>query len=398
MNAKRWAVGVAVAVAGAVAAFLATRPTPVAVVLPAEGPLVQTVVFSGRVAAPIRVELGATVTGRVLEVTVREGAQVKAGQLLVRLESTEIDAQFAQAQAALRLAESRLAGQREVAMPTTGAALEQARANLEAAQREAKRSRDLFDRGYIAQARIDETDRAVRVAQAQLDAARASAQANVGAGTEAAQARLRVDEARAAVALAQARQAQTRILAPADGRIVSRAVDPGQIVQPGRALFEFAAEGRTQLVGQADEKFLAQLAVGQTARVVVDAFAQQPFEARLASLAPGIDVQRGTVEVKFDVAEPPPFLREDMTLSLSVAVGRRDRALTLPATAVIGPGVQARVRRIVDGRVAERPVRTGLRTLEQIEIVEGLAAGEAVLADPLAVAPGARARAADAPR
>jgi HlyD family secretion protein len=238
----------------------------------------------------------------------------------------------------------------------------------------------------------------VRVAQAQLDAARASAQANVGAGTEAAQARLRVDEARAAVALAQARQAQTRILAPADGRIVSRAVDPGQIVQPGRALFEFAAEGRTQLVGQADEKFLAQLAVGQTARVVVDAFAQQPFEARLASLAPGIDVQRGTVEVKFDVAEPPPFLREDMTLSLSVAVGRRDRALTLPASAVIGPGVQARVRRIVDGRVAERPVRTGLRTLEQIEIVEGLAAGEAVLADPLAVAPGTRARAADAPR
>jgi biotin carboxyl carrier protein len=174
------------------------------------------------------------------------------------------------------------------------------------AQREAQRSRDLFDRGYVSRARIDETDRAVRVAAAQFDSARASAQANTGGGTETAQVRLRIDEARAAVALAQARLAQTRIVAPADGRIVVRLVDPGQIVQPGRALFTFAAAGATQLVGQADEKFLAYLAVGQPARVVVDAFAQQPFDARLAHIAPGIDAQRGTVEVKFEVEPNEP--------------------------------------------------------------------------------------------
>ncbi|MCZ8104121.1 MAG: efflux RND transporter periplasmic adaptor subunit, partial [Burkholderiales bacterium] len=392
MNAWRWIGGAVVLAAAAAALFASTRPVALGTVAVVEGPLVQTLVFSGRVAAPVRVELGATVTGRVLEVAVREGDEAKAGDVLARLESAELQAQASQAQVALRLAEARLAGQREVGVPTADAALEQAIATLEAAQREARRNRELFERGYVAQARIDETDRAVRIAQAQLESARAAQRANAGGGTERAQAQLRVDEARAALGLAQARLAQARIVAPADGRVVSRTVDPGQIVQPGRALFVFAPRGATQLVGQADEKFLSQLALGQPARVLADAFPQRPFDARVTRIAPGVDAQRGTVEVKFDVPEPPPFLREDMTLSMQVATGRSERALTLPAIAVVGPGLDAHVRRIEDGRVVERPVRTGLRTLERVEIVDGLRAGDAVLADPFAAEPGARAR------
>ncbi len=384
----------ALAVAGGIG-WSAWRPMPVAVVAVAEVPLVQTLVFSGRVAAPVRAELGATVTGRVLEVVVREGDAVKAGDTLARLESAELRAQLAQAQASLRLAEARLIGQRDVGLPTADAALAQAQATVDAAVLEARRSRELFDRGYVSQARIDETDRALRIARAQLDAARAAARANAGRGTEAEQARLRVDEARAALGLAQAKLEQTRIAAPADGRIVTRLVEPGQIVQPGRALFSFAATGPTQLVGQADEKFLSQLAVDQPARVVADAFPQQPFDARVLRIAPGVDAARGTVEVKFSVASPPPFLREDMTLSMQVATGRRERAATLPATAVIGAGVDGRVRRVDGaGRVVERPVRIGLRTLDRVEVVEGLAPGDTVIAEPLAVAPGARVRAA----
>ena len=396
MKAWRWSIAVVVLAVVAGLGWRALRPQPVALVTATETALVQTLVFSGRVAAPIRVELGATVTGRVVEVGVREGDAVSRGDALASLESVELLAQLDQMRAALRLAEARLAGQRELAAPTTDAALEQARATLDTAQREARRSRELFERGYVSQARVDETDRALRVAQAQLKAARAGAQANVGQGTESRQARLRVDEARAAVGLARARLAQTRLLAPADGRIVSRHVDPGQIVQPGRALFVFAQAGPTQLVGQADEKFLAQLAVGQPVRVLADAFPQQPFDARIGRIAPGIDAQRGTVEVKLDVPVPPDFLREDMTLSMQVTTGRRERALLLPAPAVVGPGIDAKVRRLVDGRVLEQSVRTGLRTLERVEIVEGLSAGDAVLADPLAVAPGARVRAAGA--
>ncbi|MEI7446935.1 MAG: biotin/lipoyl-binding protein, partial [Burkholderiales bacterium] len=179
MKAWRWAGAVLVGIAIAAGfGWRAWRPVPVAVVAVVEAPIVQSLVFSGRVAAPVRADLGSTVTGRVVSVAVREGDATKAGAVLARLESAELGAQLAQAQASLRLAEARLAGQREVGAPTADAALAQAQATLDAALLEARRSRDLFDRGYVSQARIDETDRAVRIARAQLDAARAGAQAN----------------------------------------------------------------------------------------------------------------------------------------------------------------------------------------------------------------------------
>lgn len=394
MNLRRWSLAAVVLVLALGAAWYARRPIPVATVAVSRSPLVQTLVFSGRVAALVRVELGSTLTGRIIEVRVREGDTARAGDTLARLESAETEAQLAQARAAMRTAQARLKGQKQLAAPNSRASLEQAQANIEAARREARRSRELFDRGYVSTARIDDADRAVRVAQAQLDSAQAGALANTSAGTETAQASMRVQEAAAAVELAEARLAQTRVAAPADGRIVSRRVEPGQIVQPGRALFEFAASGPTQLVGQADEKFLGLLSVGQAARVTVDAFPQQPFDARLLRIAPGVDASRGTVEVKFDVPESPAFLREDMTLSLQVVVGSRDSALTLPASAVLGAGRDARVRRIVEGSVREQPVTIGLRTFEWVEIVGGLADGDTVLADPLVAEPGVRVRSA----
>ena len=393
MRAGQWALAlVGVAVASWIG-WSALRPIAVPLVAASVSPMVQTVVFSGRVAAPIRVDLGATLTGRVAEVPVREGDPVARGALLARLESAELEAQLAQARASLRLAQARQTAVREVGAPTADAAVDQAQASLDAALREARRSRELFERGYVSQSRIDDTERTVRIAQAQLAAARAAARANTG-GIEAAQAQLRVEEARTAIELVQARLEQTRIVAPADGRIVVRHADPGQIVQPGRALFTFAADGPTELIGQADEKFLARLAPGQLAQALADAFPQQPFEARVARIAPSVDAQRGTIEVRFAVPAPPPFLREDLSLSLQVEVGRRERALTLPAEAVMGAGAEATVRRLRDGRVVVQPVRVGLRTPQRVEIVQGLEDGDAVLLDPLAVEPGAAARAA----
>ncbi len=392
MKPTHWGIAAIACLAIGVSVWVVSRPAAVRIVAMSESPLAQSLVFSGRVASLVRVELGATVTGRVAEVLVRESDRVQAGQLLARLDADELSAQADQSQASLQLARARVASQQDLAQPTSQATLAQASANLAAARQEALRSRELFARGFVAQARIDETERAVQVAQAQVDAARAAVKVNAGGGNEVLQARLRVREAEAAAALAQARLRQTRIVAPAPGRIVLRSVDPGQIVQPGKVLFQFAADGSTQLIAQADEKFLGLLARGQSAQVVVDAFPAQPFEATVASIAPGIDAQRGTVEVKFAVANAPSFLREDMTLSLQVQVGRKERALTLPAGAVLGAGSDGRVRTIVEGRVAELPVRVGLRTLERVEIVSGLAREASVLAEPVAAEPGSRVR------
>ena len=164
MKPTGWGLVAIACLAIGVAGWVASRPAAVKVVALTESPLAQSLVFSGRVAALLRVELGATVTGRIAEVLVREGDRVQAGQLLARLDSDELSAQSDQAQASLQLARARVDGQHELALPTSQATLAQASANLAAARQEAQRTRDLFARGFIAQARVDETERAVQVA------------------------------------------------------------------------------------------------------------------------------------------------------------------------------------------------------------------------------------------
>jgi HlyD family secretion protein len=180
---------------------------------------------------------------------------------------------------------------------------------------------------------------------------------------------------------------------------LARLVEPGQIVQPGRALLTLALAGAPQLVAQVDERFLEQLLVGQGAGVVADAFPGQRFEARVASIAPLVDAQRGAIEVKFSLPpalqqSPPPFLREDMTLSVEVQTARRESALVLPAAALRSePGAaQDTVWIERNGRVEERRVRLGLRTLDAAEVLEGLVAGDLVLVGE-APQPGRRVRA-----
>ena len=129
--------------------------------------------------------------------------------------------------------------------------------------------------------------------------------------------------------------------------------------------------------------------------MLADAYPAQRFAATVQSIAPLVDAQRGAVEVKLALPQAPPaFLREDMTLSIEVETGRRERALVLPASALLGAPVngQARVHVLQDGRVVARQVRLGLQTLDGAEVLDGLSAGDVLLlgASP---APGQRARA-----
>ncbi|MFO1328129.1 MAG: efflux RND transporter periplasmic adaptor subunit [Rubrivivax sp.] len=389
MPRKRWWVlgGVLLLGVGVAVTAARWRGPELAVVVARNAPLVQTVVFSARVASPTRVFVGSTLTGRVAEVPQREGALLARDQLVVRLDDAELSAAARQADAALAAAQARLASQRALAAPVATQQLAQARANAQAAERERERSEALFKQEFIGQARLDEARRAAEVAQAQVRAAEAQAQAN-STGAELVQAEARVAEARAAAELARSRLAQTRIVAPEAALLLQRLVEPGQIVQPGTRLAELALRQAPELVAQVDEKFLGQLSLGQAASVVADAYPQQPFAARVARIAPLVDAQRGSVEVKLELPQPPAFLRDDLTVSVEVVTGRREQALVVPAEALrAGSSVLV----LHDGVVAERRVRTGLRSLVSVEVTEGLREGDAVVLDGAAV-PGQRAR------
>lgn len=344
----RWVMLALVLVAGLLVFFVLSLRAPQAPAYVVQAaPLVRTLQFSARVATLSRVEIGSTVTGRVAQVQVREGAQVRRGEVLIRLETDELRAAEAQAVASER----------------------QAEATLQAARATLARAEQLVKQNFYSAAQLDEARRAVDVAQAQQGAARA------------------------AVVAAHARLEQARIEAPAAARVLARMVEPGQIVQPGKALMSLALAGPTQLVAQVDERFLDQLRVGQPASVVADAYAGERFAARVLSIAPLVDAQRGAVEVKFNLlGEAPAFLREDMTLSVEVETARRERALALPLTLLReSRGDSASVQVVVDGRVQTRTLRLGLRTLAAVEVLEGLLPGEAVLIGP-GYKPGQRVR------
>ena len=362
-------------------------------------PLVRTLQFSARVATLSRVDVGSTVTGRVAQVRVMEGAPVRQGDVLVQLESDELRAALAQAVAADRQAKARLEGLRSTGRTAAQAARAQADASLQAASASLARVQQLVAEGFYSPAQLDEARRAVDVARAQQLGAQAQLQATADAGTEVAQAQAQWALAQAATVAAQARLAQSTLVAPADARVLVREVEPGQIVQPGKALFSLALAGPTQLVAQVDERFLEQLQLGQPAWVVADAFAAQRFAARVLSIAPAVDAQRGAIEVKFSIEQAPAFLREDMTLSVEVETARRERTLVLPQAALRGPagGDQASVLVLQDGRAQVRNVRLGLRTLDAVEVLGGLKESDTVLRGHASLQDGQRVRARTVP-
>jgi HlyD family secretion protein len=222
------------------------------------------------------------------------------------------------------------------------------------------------------------------VALALQDGAAAQVQANTESGTEVNQAQAQLETARAAVLAAQARLGQTVLRAPSEALVLVRNAEVGQIVQPGKALVSLAVAGPTQIKAQVDELFLSQLAVGQPATVIADAFSDQRLTAKVSFISPAVDAQRGAVEVTLTLdKEAPGFLREDMTLSIEVETARKENALTVPLAALRTNAAMAddtaQVLIAVDGRAQLREIRLGVRSLQAAEVVSGLQTGDTVL-------------------
>ncbi len=377
---RTWLVVAVVAIVAAaaygVSSFMGTGARVVEVT---QGDLAVTVASTGRVIAASRVEVGTQVAGVIAAVPVREGDEVPAGGVLARLRDEEPRAAVEQARAALREAEARAAQLRSSASPVAEQQLRQAEANRLAARREHARVMDLYGRGFFSEARMDDAQRALDNAEAQYRGALAQAEAARPKGADADLASARLQQARAALELAEAKLGYTRLVAPAAARVLIRGAEPGDLVKAGDKLFTLAV-GEPQIQLNVDEKNLGLLAPGLRAQVSSDAFPGRRFEAEVYTVAPSVDPQRGTVEVKLRVPAPPDYLRTDMTVSAEIAVANRTRALLLDAEAVREPsGAAPWVLAVRDGRAVRVPVRLGARGIGKVEVLEGLRAGEQVV-------------------
>ena len=350
--------------------------------------------MSGRVRVVTRVQLSAQVPGRVVAVRADEGRRVKAGDVLVQLDDAEARAAVAQAEAATSQAAGRVEQLRSVGAIVATGALREAETNLARATSELTRLERLATAGAVSQTDLDEARRQVEVARARKSAADAQQVASAPAGADSRVALANLVESQARLAAARVGLAHTRLAAPADGIILRRAVEPGDSVQVGATLVELAADGETQLVIEPDERNLASIRLGQRARASADAFPTTTFDAEISYIAPAVDAERGSVEVRLRVLEPPAFLKPDMTVSVDLSVASKRQVLTVPSDAVRGAATtQPWVLVIEEGRVSRRAVTIGIRGQGSTEIASGLEAGEEVAqsADPT-LADGQRVR------
>jgi len=341
---------------------------------------VQSVVASGHVEAPHRVTIATQIVGTVKRVPVDEGQVVNAGQVLVELESTEWQAAAAQADVAVLQAQARLRQLSEVQAPVTEQSVRQAQVNLDNALAQLRRNTDLFNQGFIGQAALDDFQKIVDLAQAQLRATQKQLEAARPKGSDYSVASAALAEAKANADAAHSRLRYATIAAPAAGVLIDRAVEVGDVVQPGKALMVLSPSGETELVVQIDEKNLRLLAVGQHAQASADAYPQDRFEVQLVYINPGVDVQRGSVEVKLAASKPPAYLRQDMTVSVDIQVATRANAVLVPTDAIHdADGANPWVLKVDGGHARRHAVRLGLHSGGLSEVLAGLQAGDLVV-------------------
>lgn len=262
-----------------------------------------TIHLNGRIEAPT-VDLGPKVPGRVVEVLVREGDRVKAGALLVRLDLGETSIAVEREQAGVRSAQARAAdleaGTRASEVAVVEAEVSDRRAALSLSEKEAERQRFLLDhkvgtrRDYDrARTDLERARAALKASQERVQVAREGSRVNQ---TRAAQAETERAQATLKQSVAVAREGEVR--APADGIIVHRLAEPGQLIAAGQPAVTMAFANRLYVRTFIPETSLGQVQMGMAARVTVDAFPNREFAARITEISPDAEFTPKAVETK----------------------------------------------------------------------------------------------------
>jgi HlyD family secretion protein len=329
--------------------------------------LTQNVVATGRIVSTSRVQVNTEIAGVVLERRVKEGDRVSAGDVLIVLRADDLAAKAQEAQASLE--QLQLARR-----PQALAALRQAEAQFAQIQREVKRRRDLFKADSISREVREQAENQENTAKEALEQARLLvASLEPGASEE--------NVLRERLAAAKALLEKTTIRAQVAGTILTRNVEPGDAVQPlGKALLEIARAGDTEILIPLDERNIGNIALGQIAVCIADAYPNRPFKARVNFIAPTVDPQRGTVDIRLKIDPVPEGLKQDMTLSVDIVTAERSNTLVIPNDALLSvTGSQAQVLAVQSGKVIRTTVELGLKGLALTEIKQGLKADDWVL-------------------
>jgi len=305
--------------------------------------------------------LSARVPGTITAVRVKAGDRVSRGQVLLTLESAELDAQVGKAQAGLAVAQGGITeSERDVTA---------AEANARLAAATYSRYRDLLAKKSISPQEFDEVEARQRMTQAQLEASRARRQ----------QAQARLEQAQAEGRATRTVHSYASITAPFTGVVSERKADPGTMAWPGMPLLTVEEDDQFRLEVELAESKAPSVHVGDSARISLDSQAAE-FIARVTEIEPASDPLSRTVLVKLALPKASG-LRSGSYGRARFVLGRRD-ALTVPASAVERRGQLTSVMVEEGGALRRRLITTGLETGGRVEVLSGLAAGEKVAVQP----------------
>jgi HlyD family secretion protein len=396
------------------------------------GSLVATVNAAGNITAPVDADLAFQTTGRVAQVKVQVGDAVKTGQVLMELDTTDLNLALKTAQANLASAQANFdanANTLQQSLKTAQSNLDSAKASYDAAKQKndtspnqlivAKLSLDkaanalqqaqwAYDaiawRGDVsgtsqaaaltsAHADYDSAlanykitaaginDTSVRAAQASVDNAQTAldqAQRNLDTSTRTAQAQL--DNAKLALDQAQRNLDKTKIIAPFDG-VISAVNYSGGDTAGSTTAVSMVDLSHLQVKVTIAEVDLPKIKVGETAQMTLDAVAGKTYQARVQEIGPVGTVTQGVVNYPVVVAidNADAAVKPGMTANLAVVVDRRDNVLTLPNRAVRTQGTQKIATALYKGQQIQVPITTGLSNDQSVEVMSGLQEGDVVL-------------------
>ena len=389
---------------GPVAQSQSQDPASVAVARAQRADVVSRVLASGSVTSIRDAKLGSKISGRVAAVLVEEGARVSAGTPLLRIDTSDLLAQQAQAEANVASARAQLQKvltgarpqerqQSTEAVNQARAALSSAQASLQLAQANLERVRSLQAQGAVSQQDLDSTETQARVAQAQVVQAQAAydsavqnaALVSIGSRDEdILQARAQLAQAQAGLALVQVHIRDSTIDAPFAGTITQRSVEPGETVSSVTA----SSTGPLFVLSQVDDVYVelvvpaqhrSELQLGQEATMVVDGLPGQTFQGRIEEIRPAANAANRTFGVKVRVPNPKGILRPGMFARGAIDVSVRHGVLQIPEQAVMTATSGSFVFVVRDGRAIHQAVTLGTHHDASVEVVSGLADGDKVV-------------------
>jgi membrane fusion protein (multidrug efflux system) len=347
----------------------AAATVAVAPAVAVEQPIARFIRATGTLMAEEQADVAAETAGRVIAAPVERGTPVSQGAELVRLSSTETDAQLKEAQANAAQIEARLGFTSGGSFDVNDVPeVQNAKASYELAQSEFARIKSLLDQKVVSQSEYDQRRTQMEASRQQYEAAKNGA----------AQQYQSLQAARARVALARKAFTDTVVRAPFNGVVAQRLVSVGDYVTKGMKIAIVVRVNPLRVQLTVPEQFISAISVGQPVGFVVDAYPGRQFEGRVKYIAPAVQADQRALTVEAIVPNPKGDLKPGLFATAQIEQHAKTPAVLVPAAAVQTSGGTSRVFVVNGDHVEERVVSIGQTVGDAIEITNGLKAGERV--------------------